>query len=134
AAARDWFDARPRNPTGAPLDREIAALLRAPIRRLLARADRYYRSADLGLRYLDWRSANSIRTARRVYSDIGARIARLNHDPSAGRAFVTKSAKLGLATLSLLAALADSPRRFLSRHVIYRPPTAIVRFEDLPIL
>ena len=44
--------------------------------RVLTLAERYYRSADDGMRYLPRRARLSILTAARVYEAIGARIER----------------------------------------------------------
>jgi phytoene synthase len=70
-------------------------------RELLARAERYYASADLGIAYLEPRSALAVRTARLVYAEIGRRIEARGCDVLAGRAVVPSSRKLRLAGRAL---------------------------------
>jgi 15-cis-phytoene synthase len=57
----------------APEHREKLAML---TRRMLREADRYYRSWDLGLWYLSFRSACAVAAARHVYSEIGSSLLR----------------------------------------------------------
>ena len=58
----------------------------AAVRRVLARADRHYRSAEHGLRYLPPRVRPAIRAAARLYEAIGPRLLRLGVDHlAAGR-------------------------------------------------
>ena len=52
---------------------------------LLALADRYYASADAGMRYIPWRSRLAILVAGRVYRAIGAVLRRRGCDVLAGR-------------------------------------------------
>ncbi|GAC1364141.1 MAG: phytoene/squalene synthase family protein [Polyangiales bacterium] len=85
------------------------------VERLLAEADRYYASGDRGLPALSWRCALAVRTARLVYSSIGARLARRRHDALAGRVVVSTAAKLALVLFALLCALGDALRRAASR-------------------
>jgi phytoene synthase len=65
-------------------------------RRMLALADRYYASADVGLTHLEPRSALAVRTARLVYAEIGREIERRGFDVLAGRAVVPTRTKLRL--------------------------------------
>ncbi|MEM8883221.1 MAG: phytoene/squalene synthase family protein [Planctomycetota bacterium] len=90
--------------SGDPVSRRRAE---RTIRQLLALADRYYRSADRGMRYLPWRARLGIMTAARVYEAIGPVILRaLDEDRYWGaRAHVPARAKLrhtARATASLL--------------------------------
>ena len=105
--------------------------------RLLAIAERFYRSGDAGLWALPWRSSVSIRTARSVYSAIGGRVRAQGCDPLAGRAYVPLSAKLVLMAGSLTRALVDVPSRIgsgpsrtPSRTLIY--PDDVLPLEGTP--
>lgn len=55
---------------------------------LLGLADRYYESADGGLRFIPWRSRLAIVVAGRVYRAIGVRLRRRGGDALAGRTVV----------------------------------------------
>src|SRR5690606_15718715 len=81
---------------GHPLPPRAIGAVGRVVADLLVIADRYYRSADRGIRRLPWRAAAAVLAARRVYAAIGDRIARTGHDVTAGRAFVPTSAKLAL--------------------------------------
>jgi phytoene synthase len=70
---------------------------------LLSLADRYYRSADAGMRYIPWRARQAILVASRVYRAIGVRLRRNGCDVFAGRTVVPSHAKL-LWTCRALAA------------------------------
>lgn len=61
---------------------------------LLALADRYYDSADAGMRYIPWRARQAILVASRVYRAIGVRLRRNGCDVFAGRSVVPAPAKL----------------------------------------
>lgn len=104
------------------------------VQMLLAKADDYYRSADLAIGSLSFRCALSVRTARLVYAAIGSRLAARRYDVFAPRAFVPWPARLLLAARSLGRGLLELPRRMLRPFV----PAAIdqvLRFPDdvLPI-
>lgn len=91
--------------------------LAAAAGRLLRLADRYYASADVGLGYLEPRSALAVRTARSVYSEIGRRIEACGCDVMRGRAVVSTPRKLALA--------AQSVRRFVAERRAW-PATALL--------
>ena len=91
------------------------------IRALLAEADRYYASADAGIRMLGWRCGLAVRTARQVYAAIGRRIAANGYDPQAGRAIVSGPRKLLLLLRSLFA---------LPRRLPCPSPLRLVRYPD----
>lgn len=55
---------------------------------LLGLADRYYDSADGGMRFIPWRSRLAIMVASRVYRAIGVRLRRHGGDALAGRTIV----------------------------------------------
>lgn len=80
----------------------------AAVGRVLARADRHYRSAELGYRYLIPRVRPAIRAAGRLYEEIGLRILRTGPDYLAtGRVVVPPGRKLLLLGGSLASLLAD---------------------------
>jgi 15-cis-phytoene synthase len=78
---------------------------------LLAVADRYYASSDIGLDYLSWRCALGVNAARRIYSAIGEEIARQRWDVRAPRAVVSRPKKWWLCARAIGSTLA---RRFAS--------------------
>lgn len=79
----------------------------AAVRRVLARADRHYRSAELGYRYLAPRVRPAIRTAGRLYEEIGLHILYTGPDYlAAGRMVVPPGRKLLLVAGSLSSLLA----------------------------
>ena len=97
--------------TWLPTELGAARLHEAPnavfsaVKLLLDRADRRYRSAELGYGYLPPRVRPAIRAAARIYEEIGRRI--LRHGPnylSAGRCVVPMPRKLFLLAGSLVAA------------------------------
>jgi phytoene synthase len=118
---------------GRRLPAGASPALASAVRELLALADRYYRSADRGLRYLPWRAALGVRCARDVYAAIGDRIARADHDVHAGRAVVSRNAKLGKLGLATLRITAGLPRRLLARRH-YVLPTRTLELADVPRL
>lgn len=88
---------------------------------LLDEADRYYRSADLGILALSFRCALAVRAARLIYSAIGAELRRRNCDPYLGRAVVPSYKKLLLVLLALVLTVAELPRRMTQRRVFSAP-------------
>ncbi len=73
------------------------------VRDLLALAERYYRSADEGMRYIPWRSRLAIVVASRVYRRIGVKLARRGHDALAGRTVVGALEKTWVVAQALVA-------------------------------
>ncbi len=67
---------------------------------LLALAERYYASGVRGLGYIPARPRLAIAVAALVYRGIGGVLARRNHDPSLGRAFVGVAGKLARTVLA----------------------------------
>lgn len=114
-AAELWDVPRP-----AELPAALARAGRGALRDLLGAAERYYASADRGLRYLSFRSAIAVGVARRVYSAIGTEIARRGHDVTAPRAVVPARRK---ALLAAAAATATTMAR------VWRPQ----RFTAVPL-
>ena len=121
---------------GDPLPGDAVPALAGAVRDLLALADRYYASADRGVVALPWRAAFAIRSARDVYSAIGGRIALVDHDVTAGRAFVPRAGKLARVATAALRTLTSTPRRVarLARGRRHRPPTRILELHDVPRL
>jgi phytoene synthase len=76
---------------------------------VLAVADRYYASADEGLRYLPLRAAIAVSCARSVYSHIGHIIAARGYDILAPRAVVATPQKLWLCVRAVWRALVRRP-------------------------
>src|SRR5690606_19201731 len=76
---------------------------------LIAVAERYYASAEAGLRFIPWRSRLAIVVASRVYRAIGLRLRSRGGDALAGRTVVpgpwkavwTAAALLGFARAAL---------------------------------
>ncbi|GMW00330.1 MAG: phytoene synthase [Candidatus Hydrogenedentota bacterium] len=114
---------------GRPMTDGHALALGRCVRDLLEEADKYYASADEGLRYLSWRSALGVRTARMVYSSIGTQIARSRWDIQSGRAHVSKAGKLALATKAVSMSVLEFPIRTVHR---FRPAT-ITRVFSFPL-
>jgi phytoene synthase len=104
------------------------------IERLLAEAERFYRSADAGLFALSFRCALAVRTARLVYAAIGRVLAARRFDPLAGRAVVSTGHKLRLVARATAHALGEIPGRARSRFRA-APLGAVVRFphDVLPV-
>ena len=96
------------------------------VRALLTEADRYYRSADEGIRLLGLRAGVAVRTARLVYSAIGAVLRDRGCDVLSGRAVVPTFRKLWFAARAVLAGLFEARRR----QPAPRLPAAVVRFPD----
>lgn len=72
---------------------------------LLALADRYYRSADAGMRDIPGRFRPAILVASRVYRAIGVRLRRRGCDALAGRTVVPRGEKAVWAARALAAGL-----------------------------
>ena len=70
--------------------------IREAVRRLLARADAHYRSADLGIPLLPRSCRLAIASSRLIYARIGDAIAQNGHDSVTRRAHVSLLGKLGL--------------------------------------
>jgi phytoene synthase len=112
----DWERGRvyiPDELLGGPLQSLDDPAVPAAVRRLLAEADRLYRSGDRGLACLPWRCALAIGAARRIYHAIGTALARRGHDVLAGRAVVSGARKLFHVAAALLASIASLPARLV---------------------
>jgi phytoene synthase len=89
----DWL-AEAGIPAGDILAPEQTAALRDVVGRLLNEADRYYASANEGLRALGFRSAWAVAAARAVYREIGETVRRRGEKAWDERVVVSKSRKL----------------------------------------
>jgi phytoene synthase len=90
---------------GQPFPQSALGPCRGALQELLAIAGRYYASSDAGLDYLSWRCALAVNAARRIYSAIGAQVARQGWDVLGPRAVVPTSQKLGLCAQAALSTL-----------------------------
>ena len=89
----DWLDAA--GVPAAEIDRpEHRQTVYAVVGRLLAVADRYYRSANEGVRALGFRAGWAVSTASGVYGDIGAVVRERGAAAWDERAFVSTPRKL----------------------------------------
>jgi len=98
---------------------------------LLDRADAYYRSGDAGMPQLSLRCGLAVRTARHVYSAIGAQVRAQGCNPLAGRAVVPGRRKLWLAARALWETAWAAPRAWLQPAP--RTPDAVFEPERLVI-
>lgn len=124
AVARRLWEGR-----GEPLPRELSSEIRAAVESLLAQAAQLYRSGDAGLRWLSWRSALSVRTARYVYAAIGREIEKRRHDVWAGRAVVPARTKVFHLAQAVTRGLLEAPSRLLST-TRTEVPSGRLRFSD----
>lgn len=118
---------------GKELPRGRAPAIGDAMQKLLVLADQYYDSGTAGLWHLSWRSALSIRTARRVYAEIGERVRAKGCDPWKGRAIVPNREKIRLAAGALVQSLWEMPRRWW-RPVTLQIPRVKLRFPDAAVL
>jgi 15-cis-phytoene synthase len=130
AGARDF--PAPGNGT-LPSQGANGAAVRAVVRDLLAIADRYYASADLGIPALPFRAGLAVRAARKLYHAIGLVIADRAYDPLRGRAVVAKRRKLELIGATLARHAAGLPELALDRvrtKSLARPPRRELSFPE----
>lgn len=85
--------------------RDIQPQLQACVGELLQLAERYYRSAELGLCYLPAGARAGILTAARIYREIGLGLARRHYQYWQGRVVVSPARKVVVTTNLLLRAL-----------------------------
>lgn len=74
------------------------------VKRLLERAEEFYRSGEQGLRYLPWRSSLAIGAASAVYREIGRQILRNGAESLNSRTIVSLRKKLFVIAGSILRA------------------------------
>ena len=97
-------------------DARLQRELRSAVDWLLLEADRYYRSAAIGYRYLPGRARTAIRVAARVYRAIGTELRRQDCASWRGRAYVPGWKKPLLALGQFPAAARDGLRRRDATH------------------
>ena len=122
-----WLRKHALAPDRPPLSEPARLGLATAVRQLLARAERYYASADAGMAYLEPRSALAVRTARLVYSEIGRRIEARGCDVLRGRAVVPTRRKLRLAAQAWRR-FADDRRRWAPTELV--APAGILQCAD----
>lgn len=115
----------------AQLPRHLEPELRRAVARLLEHAAQLYRSGDVGMRWLSWRCALSVRTARYVYSAIGDVIEGRGHDVWQGRAVVSSARKLRLVARAFLDAAREVPARLACSARPEVPEVALPYSPDL---
>ena len=89
----DWLAAAGIPPQELSSEEHSAALMQV-VERLLNEADRYYASADQGLRALGFRSAWAVASARGVYKAIGDKVRERGVSALSERVVVRKRRKL----------------------------------------
>lgn len=94
------------------------------VTRLLESAEKYYRSGDEGLRYLSFRPACAVASARRVYAEIGREVLRRGSRAWDERVWIPKGRKIQVMLRGVLSVLASLPQRWL--HPWNRRPIGIV--------
>jgi hypothetical protein len=72
-----------------------------------------------------------VRAAASIYAAIGTRVRARGCDVTAGRAFVSRAAKLALVARATARTLAGAPRRVLAARA--RIPTRTLEAGDVPI-
>ncbi|MCC6622135.1 MAG: phytoene/squalene synthase family protein [Deltaproteobacteria bacterium] len=88
----------------------------AVVLEVLALADRYYASAELGMRYLPDAARPAILVASRLYQAIGTTLRRWGGDALRGRAFVSRADKAWHIVRALTAALGHVTPRAVPAH------------------
>ncbi len=116
------------------LPRHLEPEVRRAVQRLLARAASLYRSGDAGMRWLSWRCALSVRTARHVYAEIGEVIDARGCDVWQGRAVVPGRRKLALVARALWEGLREAPGRIGRSASPQVPKVALPYSPDLASL
>ncbi|MBL8897205.1 MAG: phytoene/squalene synthase family protein [Planctomycetes bacterium] len=96
---------------GRPFPAHAVEPMARAVQALLREADAYYASGDCGIAALPWRTALSIRTARRVYAAIGRRVERRGCDVTLGRAVVPLHEKLLHVARAALGVIEELPAR-----------------------
>lgn len=100
---------RLRSELGGPLSLELRDICRPVLEEVVAISEHYYLSADEGLRYLDWRDAFAVASARKIYADIGGQLSRTGYDALAPRAYVPSYRKLLLIASAAMGTLLRAP-------------------------
>lgn len=95
---------------GRPLPVELRRPLALAVERVLTAADDLYRLADTGMPCLPFRAGLAVRSARRIYAEIGVTLRARGCDVFRGRAVVPARRKLRLVLGALASALSDLPQ------------------------
>ena len=111
------------------LPQSARASIATVTRRLLAEAERFYRSGDAGMAALPWRAAFSIRAARSIYSAIGGRILGSGYDAYTMRAVVPPSQKVLLVLKAAFHTACELPGRWFGARA-QAPLSTVLRFPD----
>lgn len=110
---REWLESAGIEPDAFLASPAFSPALGGVVERLLAEADRLYRRADSGIAALPRTCRPAIFTARLLYSEIGAEVARNGYDSVSQRAVVSGRRKLG--RLGRLATVAGLSRQHLDQ-------------------
>ena len=116
-----------RRELGYPLELKWRRPLASVIRELLHQADSLYSSGAAGIRFLPFRPAIAVRTARLVYADIGRVVLSRDADPFAPRAFVSTGRKLRLAFAAAITTAIEAPRSFRRAELT----SQVIGFQDV---
>ena len=98
-----------RSQLGSPLPDAARKPLAVALEHLLAEAERLYRSADKGIRFLPPGARLGVRVARHVYAEIGALLRARGYDVFGGRAVVSAPRKAALVARSVFGTLLELP-------------------------
>jgi phytoene synthase len=116
-----------RSELGGPLPRSAQRPLARALEQLLTEAERLYRSADAGIRFLPPRARLGVRVARHVYAEIGALLRARGCDVFSGRAVVSTPRKAVLVASSAFTTLLELPSAPKFRAL---PLVSPLRFPD----
>ena len=111
-----------------PLDTSAADALRAATQRLLALAEKFYRSADSGMHYLPWRARVSILAAAACYREIGVRVEKDIAASWQSRVVVPAIVKAKLVLWACMRSFRKGKRR--SSAAVTEPLTAVKRSAE----
>jgi phytoene synthase len=121
----DWLAEEGIEADGVADPRNRPALARV-VRRFLGEADRYYRSAGVGIGRLDPRSAWAVAAASRVYGEIGRRVVARGEGAWDSRTVIGRWRKVFLAARagldSILARRGLGPGRPAGREGLWTRP------------
>jgi len=101
------------------MDPQYKGDLAKVVKRMLAVAEVYYQSGDKGLRYLKFRPACAISSARQVYSEIGKKVLGAGEKAWDKRTIVSWGRKVFVMAKGILKVLFFLPRR------LFRPWTPV---------
>lgn len=121
----DWLAAEGISPEALIADPRPTRALKRVIARLLAEAEALYRRSEPGIAALPFACRPAIWSARKLYAEIGAEVARADHDAVTQRAVVSKARKLALLGAATRAAAWPRGRKLEDWEA---PPLPEVRF------